>query len=54
MFPNTFSLSILAQGGWSSDKSTSKAPSSVKMDSKVSASVHPYATTNRPNSRTGP
>ncbi|KAM7439437.1 mediator of RNA polymerase II transcription subunit 8 [Porites harrisoni] len=38
---------------WSNDRSTNKAPSSVKVDTKAAASVHPYATANRPSSRTG-
>ncbi|KAL9950650.1 hypothetical protein ACROYT_G043179 [Oculina patagonica] len=43
-----------AQSGWPNDKSTNKAPSSVKVDTKAAASAHPYSTANRPNSRTGP
>ncbi|XP_015747653.1 PREDICTED: uncharacterized protein LOC107327427 [Acropora digitifera] len=42
------------QGAWTNEKSASKAPSSVKVETKTSANVHPYASINRPNSRTGP
>ncbi|XP_068725804.1 mediator of RNA polymerase II transcription subunit 8-like isoform X2 [Montipora capricornis] len=42
------------QSAWTNEKSTSKAPSSVKVDTKSAANVHPYASVNRPNSRTGP
>ena len=43
-----------AQSSWMSDKSTNKAPSSVKTDTKAAASVHPYSMPNRTTSRTGP
>ncbi|KAJ7386474.1 hypothetical protein OS493_008606 [Desmophyllum pertusum] len=43
-----------AQSGWPNEKSMNKAPSSVKVDAKTAAGVHPYTTANRPNSRTGP
>ncbi|XP_067026157.1 mediator of RNA polymerase II transcription subunit 8-like isoform X1 [Acropora muricata] len=42
------------QGAWTNEKSASKAPSSVKVETKTAANVHPYASINRPNSRTGP
>ncbi|PFX30150.1 mediator of RNA polymerase II transcription subunit 8-like [Stylophora pistillata] len=48
------SKSDKAQSGWMSDKSTNKAPSSVKTETKAAAGVHPYSMPNRPTSRTGP
>lgn len=48
------SKSDKAQSSWMSDKSTNKAPSSVKTDTKAAASVHPYSMPNRTTSRTGP
>lgn len=43
-----------AQTGWPNDKSSNKAMSSVKAETKAAANVHPYAMANRSNTRAGP